>query len=127
MYKTNSVLDEDRYEQISEEYYNRALQHPDLLAATKTKTYKNIIDMGSDSKLFDDDLLSVIGYEARRFDVLRDYYATSGNRVAELLASVQLMKQQRSNEMEPLDNSPYLQRLEEETSSIDKISCLTTQ
>ena len=112
VYKSNSVLDEDRYEQIAEEYYNRALQHPDLLAATKTKKYSTIINTGSDSSLFDDDLLSVIGYEARRFDVLRDYYASSGNRKAELLSSVQLMKQQRSNEMESLDDSPYLQRLD---------------
>ena len=112
VYKTNSELDEDRYEQIAEEYYNRALQHPDLLAATKTKKYSTIIKMGSDSELFDEDLLSVIGYEAGRYDVLRDYYASSGNRVAELLASVQLIRQQRPREMEPLDNSPYLQRLD---------------
>ena len=112
VYKNNSVLDEDRYEQIADEYYNRALQHPDLLAATKTDAYTTIIDKGRDSELFDDDLLSVIGYEARRFDVLRDYYATSGNRTAELLATVQLYKQQRTGEMEPLDNSPYLQRLD---------------
>ena len=112
VYKTNSQLDEDNHAAIAEEYYSRALQHPDLLAATKTTAYKTIIGMGSDSQLFDDDLLSVIGYEARRFDVLRDYYATSGNRVAELLATVQLMKQQRTNEMEPIDNSPYLQRID---------------
>ena len=112
VYKTNSMLDEDRYEQIAEEYYTRALHHPDLLAATKTKKYSTIINMGGDSSFFDDDLLSVIGYEARRFDVLRDYYASSGNRTAELLSTLQLFKQQRTNEMESLDSSPYLQRLD---------------
>ena len=112
VYKTNSMLDEDRYEQIAEEYYTRALHHPDLLAVTKTKKYSTIINMGGDSSFFDDDLLSVIGYEARRFDVLRDYYASSGNRTAELLSTLQLFKQQRTNEMESLDSSPYLQRLD---------------
>ena len=112
VYKTNSQLDEDNYAAIAEEYYSRALQHPHLLAATKTKTYGTIIEAGNDSRLFDDDLLSVIGYEASRFDVLRDYYATSGNRTAELLATVQLFRQQRTKEMEPLDNSPYLQRVD---------------
>ena len=112
VYKINSILDEDHYEQIAKEYYTRALSHPDLLAATKTTTYSSIINKGSDSELFDNDLLSVIGYEAQRFDVLRDYYASSGNRTAELLASLQLLQQERTNEMEPLDNSPYLQRLD---------------
>ena len=112
VYKTNSQLDEDLHEQIADEYYSRALEHPHLLAATKTKVYETIIDKGSDSRLFDDDLLSVIGYEAGRFDVLRDYYASSGNRTAELLSALQLLKQQRTNEMESLDSSPYLQSLD---------------
>jgi len=120
VYKTNSQLDEDLHEQIADEYYSRALEHPHLLAATKTKTYETIIDKGSDSRIFDDDMLSVIGYEAGRFDVLRDYYAQSGNRNAELLASLQLLKQRRTNEMEPLEpvggdlQSPttYLQRVD---------------
>ena len=112
VYKNNSELDEDRHEQIGEDYYTRALSRPDLLAATKTDAYATIIDKGSDSKYYDDDLLSVIGYEARRYDILSDYYARSGNRSGELLATVQLLRQQRPTEMEPLDGSPYLARLD---------------
>ena len=120
VYKNNSELDEDMHEQIGDEYYARALKHPDLLAATKTSAYSTLIDTGKDSNIFNDDMLSVIGYEAGRFDVLRDYYASSGNRNGELLASLQLLKQQRTNEMESLEpvggdlQSPttYLQRVD---------------
>ena len=78
----------------------------------RTADYDLLMERGSDSKFYDNDLLSVIGYEAGRFDVLRDYYASNGNRTAELLATVQLLRQERTAEMEPLDDSPYLQRLD---------------
>jgi hypothetical protein len=112
VYQHNSILDEDNYKQIATDYYTRALAHPDLLAAVKTATYETIIDKGSDSRLFDDDLLSVIGYEARRFDILSDYYVKTGNRRAALLTSLELLKQQQPGEMEQLNKSKYLQRVD---------------
>ena len=112
VYKNNSMLDEDNYMQIGEEYYTRALAHPDLLAATKTDAYVSIIEKGHDSPIFNDDMLNVIGYEARRFDILREYYTKSGNREAALLTSLQWLCQQRPAELEPLNSSPYLQRID---------------
>ena len=100
VYRSNSQLGDDDREQTAAEYFSRALHHPHLLAATKTKAYDTIINIGDDSRLFDDDLLSVIGYEAGRFDVLRDYYAASGNRTAELLAALELLRQQHTGEAE---------------------------
>ncbi len=112
VYRSNSSLDEDRYEEISEEYYTRALRHPDLLAATKTSDYATIINRSSDSRLFNEDMLSVIGYEAKRFDIMHDYYAANGNRPAEFLSALQLLRQQRPDEMEDFGSSSYIQRLD---------------
>jgi len=112
VYTHNNQLDEDYHMQIGTDYYTRALAHPDMLAATKTSDYETIIKKGSDSKFFDDDLLSVIGYEAKRFDILSDYYQKSGNRRAALLSALQLLRQQRPTEMERLNKSEYLHKVD---------------
>ncbi|MCR4918794.1 MAG: alpha-2-macroglobulin, partial [Prevotella sp.] len=112
VYTNNNQLDEDNHIQTGTDYYTRALAHPDMLAATKTSAYETIINKGNDSKFFDDDLLSVIGYEAQRFDILSDYYTKSGNRRAALLSTLQLLRQQRPAEMERLNKSEYLHRVD---------------
>ena len=112
VYNNNSMLDEDNHQAIATGYYTRALAHPEQLAAVKSSAYDDIIDKRSDSRLFDDDLLSIIGYEAQRFDILSDYYVKSGNRRAALLTSLQVLKQQRPQEMERLNKSQYLYRLD---------------
>ena len=43
------------------------------LAAVKAANYKPLTTIGRDSKLFDDDMLSVVGYELEDFQPLHDY------------------------------------------------------
>ena len=112
VYNNNRALDEDNYKDIATNYYTRALAHPDLLAKVKSSSYDDIITKRNDSRLFDDDLLSIIGYEAQRYDILRDYYVKSGNRRAALLTSLQVLKQQRPQEMERLNKSHYLHSID---------------
>lgn len=66
----------------SADYFDRALRNPDLLAATKTDAYKRLVIQGYDDNIMNNDMLSLIGHEAGRYEFLRDYYKSHGNRVA---------------------------------------------
>ena len=112
VYKRNSWLDEDHHMDIAKDYFEKALAHPDALAQTKATSYEPFMLKGVDSRYFDDDLLSVIGYEALRFDVLRDYYVRTGNRRAALLASDMLLNEEEPDGMEPLNKSRHIQHID---------------
>lgn len=65
-----------------EQYYDKALSSPDLLAATPTDAYKRLIEKGDDDGIYNHDLLSLIAHEAGRHDFLWQYYDAHGNRKA---------------------------------------------
>ena len=52
------------------------------LAQVKDETYNPFVLEGEDSKIFDHDMLSVIGYELDDYEPLYNYYSRSGNRRA---------------------------------------------
>lgn len=112
IYETNKVLDEDHYLETAREYYAKALEHPDKLAAERAANFEPFVLKGQDSRYFNDDLLSIIGLEAKRYDVLRNYYVSTGNRRAALLTSNLLLKQEEPGEMELLNKSRHLQRID---------------
>ncbi len=112
IYSANPWLDEDRHEEIGQEYYQKALAYPDELAAEKVTAYEPFVVKGDDSRYFGDDLLSLIGWQAKRYDLLRNYYQKAGNRHATLLASKWLLQEEKPNEMEPLNKSRHIQRLD---------------
>lgn len=64
------------------EYYDRALAHPDLLASCTTDAYKRLIQQGEDDGIFNNDLLSFVGHQAERYEFLKHYYLEHGNRRA---------------------------------------------
>ena len=112
IYRSNRSLDIDNYQQIADAFFDKALAEPEKLAAIKASAYEPFVKSGSDSKIFGNDLLSVIGYETGRYQPLRDYYIKSGNRRASLMASLELLEQERPDEYVPLNKSVYLQRLD---------------
>ena len=112
LYKNNRWLDEDRHEEIGDEYYTKALSHPDELAAVKATDYEPFVIKGQDSRSFGDDLLSVIGWQAERYGLLRDYYQKAGNRRATLLAALWQLEGEEPDEMESLNKSRHIQRLD---------------
>ena len=111
VYEDNPALD-DNHRELSKQYYQQALLHPEQLAAVKAVDYKPFVEQGKDSRIFNNDLLSVIGYETKRFDVLRDYYLKKNNRVAAMMSSLEWLRQQASEEIEDYSNSAYLARLD---------------
>ena len=88
IYRDNTPLDQEGHWEKAEAYYDQALQHPEQLAAVKALSYEPFVTKGDDSRLFNNDLLSLLGREAGRYDVMRDYYLKTDNRVAALLSSL---------------------------------------
>ena len=81
---------------IARRYYDQALARPDLLAQAKALDFAPFVIKGDDSRVYDGDLLSVIAYEAKRYDLLRDYYQQQGrNRQAMLMSSLAVYRQQK--------------------------------
>ncbi len=112
IYLNNRELDIDNYQTLSTAYYDKAMSHPEALAAVKTSGYEPFVVKGKDSRFFGDDLLSVIGYETGRYATLRDYYLKSGNRRAALFTSLKVLRNERPREQESLNKSVYLQRID---------------
>ena len=82
------------------------------LAAVKDEAYEPFVLKGTDSKLFDHDLLSIVGYELEDYQPLHDYYVKSGNRQAACLTSLKVIEQNRDNDREELHKSTYLQTID---------------
>lgn len=91
VYSTLSSLDDATVK--AADYRKKALLNPGLLAKTSAFDYKPFLEEGSDSKIFNNDLLSVIGYRLKAYDTLGDFYTRAGNRNAALLASLAEIQQ----------------------------------
>ena len=77
------------------------------LAQVKDETYQPFVKVASDSKLFNHDLLSIVGMELEAYQELHDYYEKVGNRQAACLMAVNMMGS--GNDTQEKD---YLQRLD---------------
>lgn len=84
-------------------YFDKALARPELLAKEKTSRYKPLISTEADSRIFNDDLLHVIGMEAGRYRELQQYYDRAGNRSAACL-SASLYSYYNKKELDSLIN-----------------------
>jgi len=111
VYNMNPSLSDDAQVR-SKQYYDEALKDPAMLASVKSGDYKPFVEEGVDSRYYAGDLLSVIGYETQRYDVLRDYYSKTSNREAALMSSIALLSQQMPMEQEKYIGSSYLARID---------------
>lgn len=75
----------------SREYYAKALANPDLLARHKASEMEPLTVKGVDSKYFNHDLLSIIGFEAGDMKTLNEYYDSHGNREAAFLSALEMI------------------------------------
>ncbi len=88
---------------------------PDIcrqLAAVKAESLEPVILKGTDSKLFDHDLLSVIGMQTNDYDALHGYYDQAGNRRATLLTALELLRRERPAGRVQLQKADYLERID---------------
>lgn len=82
------------------------------LAAVKAADYKPLVVEGCDSKIFNDDMLSVVGYQLRDFRPLHDYYNKVGNRVAAMMTALEIARQERVQGKVKYADAPYIDRLD---------------
>ena len=112
VYKENPSLDEN-YEAISKEYFKQSLSNPDLLASAKTSGWTPLLVLNNDSKLFDDDLFSVLAFQAGDLSMLYDYYDTHGRREAACVAAAFMLREKADDYVKKAANSEYLRQVEQ--------------
>ena len=89
------------YKTLSDSCFDKALAHPALLAGQKATNYAPYIVNGRDSRIFNNDLLSLIGYAAEDYQTMHQYYVTTPNRQAAVITALDMVNKQagRSGEM----------------------------
>jgi hypothetical protein len=86
----------------SQEYFAQSLSRPELLASVRADGYEPMVMSGVDSRLFDNDLLHVLGMEADAWDVLHDWYEKHGNRAATCYCALKLLETGEQKERKEL-------------------------
>lgn len=92
----------------SRAWYDKALSAPDALAKAYATGYVPFVVDGVDSRLFGDDLLHIVGFQAGRVQFLHDYYEKAGNRPASCLTALKLLQERRPASVSTLRKSKYL-------------------
>lgn len=105
----------DNAEEQAAKYKEQAMERPDKLASTKALGYEPFVVEGSNSNsIFNDDLLSVIGFETGQYDKLHAFYSSVGNRRAACITALQMAKHDKGDNESglKLSKSPYIQSLD---------------
>ncbi len=97
----------EKYQYLSDQHYIKAMEDKEVLANAQAKDYVPLVTLHPDSKLFGNDMLSVIAMfiaQNRNFDndrlyfmydTLSTFYAEKGNRNASLLMKLKALDKQR--------------------------------
>ena len=96
----------------SKEYFALSLRDPVLLSKQDAKGYEPFVVEGIDSKIFNDDLLHVLGFQAKAYNVLHDYYRARGNRRAACIAACKALVACYSERDVKMRKSRYLHALD---------------
>jgi len=107
LYRDNTQLGEDEYakdassngsnkasarDTIAKRYFKLALTDPATLASKQTNGYTPFVVEQRDSRYFNNDLLSLLGYQAKEHAIMHDYYDKAGNRPAAMLTALEMLK-----------------------------------
>lgn len=106
-------LDEKKtFGEKSRNFYKMSLADANLLASVKAETYKPFIVEEDYSRIFDNDLLHVLGYEAKEYRLLHDFYAQKGNRHAECITALEIVRSQPAGDETYTKKSKCLQSID---------------
>lgn len=114
LYGNNRELG-DNSADISARYAKQAMADPGMLAQKKATDLQPFVVKGRDSKYFNDDLLSLIGYHVRDFKTMHDYYEKTGNRLATMFTALDMARkasEDRPAYNERLEKSRYIVTLD---------------
>lgn len=97
---------------IAKRYEAKAVSHPEALGAATTSSYVPVISERPDSKIYNNDMLSVIGRALERYDVMLTYYEQQGNRQAACYTAYELIKHDKYKSAQKQSDSVYIHRLD---------------
>lgn len=106
IYKDNRDLGAD-HAKVSRDYFMKSIANPALLAVHKDAEYVPLVNVGYDSRIFDNDLLSILCYEAGDFRTAHDYYVKKGNRTAAMMTALEMARGGDKRRKARLDKSTY--------------------
>ena len=99
----------------SQEFFKKAMAHPELLAKHTSTEYVPLTLKGVDGSSFKNDLLHLIGFEADSKEAylqLYDYYNKVGNRGAACLCAYKLIEKYRQDDVREVRKSKYLHTID---------------
>ena len=99
----------------SQEFFKKAMAHPELLAKHTSTEYVPLTLKGVDGSSFKNDLLHLIGFEADSKEAylqLYTYYNKVGNRGAACLCAYKLIEKYRQDDVREVKKSKYLRTID---------------
>lgn len=108
IYQENRSLGEDDWEEKVQVWREKALVNPDALAKVKTHVYTPFVETGKDAEIYDNDMLSVIGYELGAWEWMHAYYEKAGNRRAACLTALAMLEESEDKS----DTNVYIGKLD---------------
>ena len=99
----------------SQEFFKKAMAHPELLAKHTSTEYVPLTLKGVDGSSFKNDLLHLIGFEADSKEAylqLYTYYNKVENRGAACLCAYKLIEKYRQDDVREVKKSKYLQTID---------------
>lgn len=105
----------DMDEKKSQEFFNKALEQPELLAKHTSTEYVPLTLKGVDGSSFNNDLLHLIGFEADSKEAylqLYTYYNKVENRGAACLCAYKLIEKYRQDDVREVKKSKYLRTID---------------
>ena len=104
IYKNNPSIN-DSSKVIAKRYAAEAITNPALLASVKATGYKPFVVEGLNGKIFNNDMLSVIGFETEQYQLMHDYYSSVDNHRAMCIVALKMVLQNHCYENQPLRKS----------------------
>lgn len=116
-YQTYGTVIADDWKPKLQNYKTMAMTNVEALAKAKAYDYKPLVLEGYNASVFDNDLLSVIGYETKQFDAMGKYYEKTGNRRAACIAKLYGLKEANESGKSrrtsyTINKSPYIYSLD---------------
>ena len=105
----------DMNEKKSQEFFQKALGQPELLARHTSAEYVPLTLKGVDGSSFNNDLLHLIGFEADSKEAylqLYTYYNKVGNRGAACLCAYKLIEKYHQDDVREVKKSKYLRTID---------------
>ncbi len=99
-------------QQKAAEYFRLAMANPEQLALHKAAEYRPFIEIETDSKWFDYDLLHVIGIETGNYAAMSRYYNTTRLRTAACLSALYLAKKQCKASEKKMCKSSFIRTID---------------